>query len=157
MHRAGMDVTLWTYHPSVVGVPPSDRIEVKNAGTLVPSFCATLAMDNGWSLRHIADFVRLRAIQHHPGGAAPHKEKAGGSDQVQIPVKGGAWFIDVDFIFVQAFGILPSKSGHVFALLDAKSSSRGGSFKPQFRHNFVRASDEWVWFGSPFYFPEGSD
>ena len=28
MHRAGMDVTLWTYHPSVVGVPPSDRIEV---------------------------------------------------------------------------------------------------------------------------------
>ena len=158
MHRAGMDVTLWTYHTSVVGVPPSDRIEVKNAGALISRAAAELAMDNGWSIHHIADFIRLRAVHDHPGGAAPQQEKEVESDVVvHIPVKRGAWFIDVDFIFVQGFGILPSKSGHVFALLDAKTQSRGKSFLPEFRHNFVRSPDEAVWFSSPWYFPEGSE
>ena len=75
MHRAGMDVTLWTYHTSVVGVPPSDRIEVKNAGALISRASAELAMDNGWSIHHIADFIRLRAVHDHPGGAAPQQAK----------------------------------------------------------------------------------
>ena len=96
MHRAGMDVTLWTYHTSVVGVPPSDRIEVKTAGALISRAAAELAMDNGWSIHHIADFIRLRAVHDHPGGAAPQQEKEVESDVVvHIPVKRGAWFIGI--------------------------------------------------------------
>ena len=74
-----------------------------------------------------------------------------------LPVRKGAWFMDVDFFFFRAFGILPSKAGNIFATMGAKARGPWGCPNViKLKTDFVRAPGLEEWFSTPWFFPSDS-
>ena len=68
--KAGLDVTLWTYCERVVGLPPTNsggKLCISDARRILPWEVAVQWTRHGFSIKHIADYVRLAACLQEPG------------------------------------------------------------------------------------------
>ena len=77
---AKLDVTVWTYHTGLSGIPPLEnavlgqdvgRIVVRHAADLWPTDEARTFLEEGGRIQHVADIVRLEAVARWPGPAVP--------------------------------------------------------------------------------------
>ena len=175
MLRLGCDVTLYTYHPGVVGVPEDpvlrSRLHVEDANILWPRPVAALHLQNGWwDIQHVSDFCRGLAVQRFPGadglrdavGAVAqtrprkrHRAKEADSCH-SAGVAPGAWLADLDNIFIRPFGRLPSMSGHMFCTMTGTVSEYFNQTDYEYKVKPIRWPGEKLWISTPWYFPAGS-
>lgn len=114
------------------------NLHIEDASILVPWQQAQSVVKCGWVVQHVADWVRLEAIAK--SGCA-------------------GWFVDVESIWVQQPGHAPSKSGHLFSLMDAPEFAFGKDKIKTMMHwlaQWTRTPGERVFLGSPWHFPAGS-
>jgi hypothetical protein len=101
-------------------------------------------MGAGATIQSVADYVRLLACFEHPFT---------GEGASTVP---GAWFVDVDSVFIRRFGFVPSRSGHVFGLASQKENKKTRATEMSFKLQYARTSGEMADLVFPTYFPQGS-
>ena len=113
--------------------------------TLRPAAKAAFSMDAGATIQSVADYVRLLACFEHPS-----------TGEGAASIVPGAWFVDVDSVFIRRFGFVPTRSGHVFGLASQKENKKIAATVLSFKLHYARTSGELADLVFPTYFPQGS-
>ena len=113
--------------------------------TLRPAAKAGFGMDSGATIQSVADYVRLLACFEHPS-----------TGEGAASIVPGAWFVDVDSVFIRRFGFVPTRSGHVFGLASQKENKKITATGLSFKLHYARTSGELADLVFPTYFPQGS-
>ncbi len=97
-------------------------------------------MGAGATIQSVADYVRLLACFEHPST---------GEGASTVP---GAWFVDVDSVFIRRFGFAPIRSGHVFGLASQTENKKTKATELNFKLHYARTSGELADLVFPMYF-----
>jgi len=177
--QLGYEVHIWTYHTALKGLPdatPCGPILVQNAGELWPAqAAATHLAENIWQIQHVADYVRLLACARRTSSVPPASlqrlrksasaHALGGSGLAAsasadigapIEVQAGAWFADLDNVWLNPRRYLPSKSGHLFALMPGTIAPWFGLDEHHYLCNWIGFPGQQAFFSTPDYYPAGS-
>jgi hypothetical protein len=155
----GYDVVLWTYHPSIDGLPPApaNNLTIADASLLWPRKDAWKHVAlQWWRIQHVSDYIRFLAISRHHSDEGIIEACSEDNPLVhQLPIAEGAWFADLDCVEFDLATRLPSRSLHCFNCMTASISSHFYPAK-QAKVKFLRVPGEPAWLAVPFYFPRGS-
>ena len=133
--KAFLKVELFTYSKELRGVPKHESLTVVGAQELLGETTALSWLTCGAAIQHIADVIRLLAVN----------------------TRGGGWMLDGDQLWLRPPGPLPSQSGHVFHSMHAKWRVPFVDEPERFwrmKHCY-RPMDQ-LWFASPWHFPKDS-
>ena len=133
--KASLKVELFTYSKELRGVPKHESLTVVGAQELLEETTALSWLTCGAAIQHIADVIRLLAVD----------------------TRGGGWMLDGDVLWLRPPGPLPSQSGHVVHSMHAKWSVPVVDEPERFwrmKHCY-RPMDQ-LWFASPWHFPKDS-
>ena len=108
--------------------------------TFRPAAKAGFSMDAGATIQSVTDYVRLVACFEHPS-----------TGEGAASIVPGAWFVDVDSVFIRRFGFVPT-TGLASQKENKKIAATGLSFKL----HYARTSGELADLVFPTYFPQGS-
>ena len=133
--KASLKVELFTFSQELHGVPEHESLTVVGAQQLLGKRTALSWLKCGATIQHIADVVRMLAVE----------------------ARGGGWMLDGDVLWLRPPGALPSRSGHVFNSMHARWSVPYVAEPQRFwRMKHCRQPLDQLWFASPWHFPKGS-
>ena len=133
--KASLKVELFTFSQELHGVPEHESLTVVGAQQLLGKTTALSWLKCGATIQHIADVVRMLAVE----------------------ARGGGWMLDGDVLWLRPPGALPSRSGHVFNSMHARWSVPYVAEPQRFwRMQHCRQPLDQLWFASPWHFPKGS-
>ena len=133
--KASLKVELFTYSKELRGVPKHESLTVVGAQELLEETTALSWLTCGAAIQHIADVIRLLAVD----------------------TRGGGWMLDGDVLWLRPPGPLPSQSGHVFHSMHAKWRVPFVDEPERFwrmKHCYLPMDQ--LWFASPWHFPKDS-
>lgn len=132
--KASLKVELFTYSKELRGVPEHESLTVVGAQELLEETTALSWLTCGAAIQHIADVIRLLAVD----------------------TRGGGWMLDGDQLWLRPPGPLPSQSGHVFHSMHAKWRVPFVDEPERFwRMKHCYEPMDQLWFASPWHFPQG--
>ena len=133
--KASLKVELFTYSKELRGVPKHEFLTVVGAQELLEETTALSWLTCGAAIQHIADVIRLLAVD----------------------TRGGGWMLDGDALWLRPPGPLPSQSGHVFHSMHAQWRVPFVDEPERFwrMKHCARPMDQ-LWFASPWHFPKDS-
>ena len=133
--KASLKVELFTYSKELRGVPKHESLTVVGAQELLEETTALSWLTCGAAIQHIADVIRLLAVD----------------------TRGGGWMLDGDQLWLRPPGPLPSQSGHVFHSMHAKWRVPFVDEPERFwRMKHCYQPMDQLWFASPWHFPKDS-
>ena len=147
----GYDTWLWSYHPEVQNIPST--CNVLDAGALWSREDAkALAMRPDSHIAFVADYVRLLACRRHTSRSPPSIS----CSLIGVKTQEGAWFVDLDNIWLQVQRRVPTSSGDLYATMSADLNQFFGITPRTFLLQGVRYPGERLWMSTPIFFAQNS-
>ena len=159
----GYDVTIWTYNTEIRGLRRdiAELVRVRSASILASASDSRRDIEqNRWGIQHVADLVRLRACVAFPSKFLPGHRDAMQSPSLTPPktddVALGAWFVDIETIWLRGIHRLGSKSSNLFCVMGGEPNVLFGVTELRSKTNPVRVPGEVEFFSTPMFFGDAA-